>query len=70
MDNDFGYASDSAYSHGNRAFNRNFANRDFDSGTDFDFYPENSRRVPVHSFIIAVDKPENAGNDARDFRTA
>ena len=70
LDNDFSYIANFIDRYDNRTFNRNFADRDFDSGTDFDFYPENSCRVPVHSSIIAVDKPENAGNDARDFRTA
>ena len=70
LDNDIGYIANSAYGYDNRTFNRNFADRDFDTGTDFNFYPENPCRVLVHSSVIAVDKPENAGNDARDFRTA
>ena len=38
MDDDFGYVADLADGDDNRTFHRNIADRDLDTGTDFDFY--------------------------------
>ncbi len=70
MDDDFRYSADIINGYDNRTFNRNFADGDFNTGADFNIYPENFSGLSVYSFIIAVDRSKNVSDDTRNFRTA
>ena len=70
MDDGFSYFADIINCDDNRTFHRNFADSDFDSGTDFDFYTENSCCLSLHNIIISMDRTENVSYDARNSGTA
>ena len=68
MDDDFRYSADIINGYDNRTFNRNFADGDFNTGADFNIYPENFSGLSVYSFIVAVDRSKNVSDDTRNFR--
>lgn len=62
--------SDIAYGNDSRSVHRNITDCYIDSGADIDIYPKNFGSICVHSIIVAVDGTKNAGDDARNFRSA
>ena len=69
MDYDFCYFANIIDGHDNRIAYRNSSDCYVHSGTDFDFYSEDFGGVFVYNIAVPVDRPENAGDDPRNFRT-
>lgn len=66
MDDAFCYIADFVDCNDSWLVNRHTSDSNFDSGADVNIYPENLGCLLLHSYLVALDKSENARYDPRD----